>query len=131
MADPYRYFRVEAAEILEQLQTGLLDLEKGAPSAEIIGKLLRLAHTLKGAARVVKQKGIGDHCHSLEDLLLPIRDAGATAVPSVIEGALQRVDAMRAELVALSAPVAVLAEPSLLAHAPASEDAFWAAKPNV
>ncbi|HEY1533681.1 MAG TPA: ATP-binding protein [Polyangiaceae bacterium] len=131
MADPYRYFRVEAAEILEQLQTGLLDLEKGASPAEIIGKLLRLAHTLKGAARVVKQKGIADHCHALEDLLVPIRDAGATAIPSVIEGALQRVDAMRAELVALLAPAVALAAPSLLAQAPASEDAFWAAKPNV
>jgi hypothetical protein len=28
MADPYRYFRVEAAEILEQLQKGLLELER-------------------------------------------------------------------------------------------------------
>src|SRR5882724_2337225 len=119
MADPYRYFRVEAAEILEQLQTGLLELEKGASPAEIIAKLLRLAHTLKGAARVVKQKGIADHCHAVEDLLVPIRDAGATAVPSVIEGALQRVDAMRAELVALSAPVAALAKPSVAAQGPA------------
>ena len=53
MADPYRYFRVEAGEILEQLQAGLLELEKGAPPAEVVAKLLRLAHTLKGAARVV------------------------------------------------------------------------------
>ncbi len=47
MADPYRYFRVEAAEILEQLQKGLLELERGAPAAEVVAKLLRLAHTLK------------------------------------------------------------------------------------
>jgi len=60
MADPYRYFRVEAAEILEQLQKGLLELERGAPATDTIPMLLRLAHTLKGAARVVKQKGIAD-----------------------------------------------------------------------
>ena len=131
MADPYRYFRIEAAEILEQLQTGLLDLEKGAATAELIAKLLRLAHTLKGAARVVKQKGIADHCHAVEDLLVPIRDAGAAAAPSVIEGALQRVDAMRAELALLSAPVVAPSQPSGSAQAPALEDTFWAAKPNV
>ena len=131
MADPYRYFRIEAAEILEQLQTGLLDLEKGASSAEVIAKLLRLAHTLKGAARVVKQKSIADHCHAVEDLLVPIRDAGAAAAPSVIEGALQRVDAMRAELAALSAPVPAPFQPSGSAQTPTLDDAFWAAKPNV
>src|SRR5450755_3039410 len=118
MADPYRYFRIEAAEILEQLQTGLLDLEKGPPSAEIIGKLLRLAHTLKGAARVVKQKGIADHSHAVEDLIVPIRDAGAEVVPSVIQGALQRVDAMRAALAGLSAPIVSSAEAAGTAQVP-------------
>ncbi|HEX3849361.1 MAG TPA: response regulator [Polyangiaceae bacterium] len=132
MADPYRYFRIEAAEILEQLQTGLLDLEKGPASTEITAKLLRLAHTLKGAARVVKQKSIADHSHAVEDLIVPIRDGAAVMVPSVIESALQRVDAMRAELATLSAPVTPAADASGTAQAPAtSDETFWAAKPNV
>ena len=131
MADPYRYFRIEAAEILEQLQAALLDLEKGLPSAEIIAKLLRLAHTLKGAARVVKQKGIADHSHAVEDLIVPFRDAGAAVVPSVIQAALQRVDAMRAELAGLSAPTVPVAEALGAAQAPISEDLFWTARPNV
>jgi two-component system chemotaxis sensor kinase CheA len=131
MADPYRYFRIEAAEILEQLQAALLDLEKGLPSAEIIAKLLRLAHTLKGAARVVKQKGIADHSHAVEDLIVPFRDAGAAVVPSVIQAALQRVDAMRAELAGLSAPTVPVAEALGAAQAPISDDLFWTARPNV
>jgi two-component system, chemotaxis family, sensor kinase CheA len=38
---------------------------------------------------------------------------------------------MRAELALLSAPAVALVAPSPLAQAPANEDAFWAAKPNV
>ncbi|MET0792214.1 MAG: Hpt domain-containing protein, partial [Polyangiaceae bacterium] len=132
MPDPYRYFRIEAGEILEQLQSGLLELERGAPSAEIIPKLLRLAHTLKGAARVVKQKGIADESHALEDLLVPIRDAGAAVVPAIIEGSLRRVDAMRAQLQALSEPAVPSPEAAPAPQAQSGgEEGFWAAKASV
>src|SRR6478609_2367611 len=102
MADPYRYFRVEAAEILEQLQKGLLELERGAPAAETVARLLRLAHTLKGAARVVKQKKIADLSHSVEDLLVPVRDSGQAIDARMVAASLQHVDRMRTELQALS-----------------------------
>ena len=136
MADPYRYFRIEAGEILEQLQAGLLELEKGAPTAEVVAKLLRLAHTLKGAARVVRQQGIADLSHSVEDLLVPIRDAGASADGSVIHQSLLHVDSMSALLRALSGgPDAVASGPeqaARLALAPEAEagELFWAGKPS-
>jgi len=129
MADPYRYFRVEAAEILEQLQKGLLELERGAPAAELVTKLLRLAHTLKGAARVVKQKGIADLSHSVEDLLVPIRDNGQAMEARVVAAALQHVDAMRAQLQALSEPAQSPAPAAAQATA-TTEEPFWAAKTN-
>ena len=66
--DPYKYFRVEAKELLEGLTAGVLELEKRA-SPEIFSRLLRLAHTLKGAARVVKQPGIAELTHALEGSL--------------------------------------------------------------
>ena len=129
MVDPYRYFRIEAAEILEQLQKGLLELERGAPPAEVIAKLLRLAHTLKGAARVVKQKGIADLSHSVEDLLVPIRDSGQAVDATVVAATLQHVDAMLAQLQALSVPPAnpqpVPAQPAVRVEEP-----FWVAKAN-
>ena len=71
--DPYRYFRVEARELVDQLGKGLLDLEKGGASGEMVAQLLRLAHTLKGAARVVKQPAIADHAHAIEGVLEPFR----------------------------------------------------------
>jgi two-component system, chemotaxis family, sensor kinase CheA len=127
MADPYRYFRVEAAEILEQLQKGLLELERGVPAVEVVAKLLRLAHTLKGAARVVKQNGIADLSHSVEGLLVPIRDDGVAADARLLSAALQHVDAMRALLQALSEP----APGPTPAPSPATQQEdlpFWAAK---
>ncbi|HTA89382.1 MAG TPA: response regulator [Polyangiaceae bacterium] len=130
--DPYRYFRVEADEILGQLQQGLLELEKGASSAETVASLLRLAHTLKGAARVVKQTRIADLSHALEDIFVPIRNAGSAVEPSAISKSLGYVDAMRAQLLLLSAPV-TKTETTKVAAAPdrAPDEPFWAAKPNV
>ena len=78
MPDRYKYFRIEAREILEQLGRGALDLEKGetGPAADAVASLLRLAHTLKGAARVVRQLEIGDDAHALEEVLADHRDGG-------------------------------------------------------
>ena len=58
--DPYKYFRPEARELLDQFAQGVLELEKGEASAAAVQRLLRLAHTLKGAARVVKQSEIAE-----------------------------------------------------------------------
>ncbi|HEX3775894.1 MAG TPA: response regulator [Polyangiaceae bacterium] len=132
MADPYRYFRIEAGEILGQLQKGLLELERGAPSAQAtVAALLRQAHTLKGAARVVKQLAIADLAHAIEDIFVPIRDAGGQIEASAVSRALVHLDAMRAALGALDAPVAPTGpekKPEKHAH-PKSEE-LWTAKPN-
>ncbi len=72
-ADPYRYFRVEAAELLERLARAALDSDKGEPVPGGVAALLRYAHTLKGAARVVKQIAIAERAHAIEDLLTPYR----------------------------------------------------------
>jgi two-component system chemotaxis sensor kinase CheA len=129
MADPYRYFRVEAAEILEQLQKCLLELERGAPPADLVVKLLRLAHTLKGAARVVKQTRIADLSHSLEDLWVPIRDSGQAVEARIVAASLKHVDAMRAQLQTLSEPSAQ-PEPAANQSSVRVEEPFWAAKAN-
>ncbi len=56
--DRYKYFRIESRELLEGLSQGMLELERGGPGKDLIGRILRLAHTLKGASRVVKQTEI-------------------------------------------------------------------------
>jgi two-component system, chemotaxis family, sensor kinase CheA len=106
-ADPYKYFRIEAAELLEQLGSGILELEKGGATPELTQRILRVAHTLKGAARVVKQPAIAEQAHALEELLQPLRETTTAAPREVIEGSLACVDRVSKGLAALApAPVA-------------------------
>jgi two-component system chemotaxis sensor kinase CheA len=102
MADPFKYFRVEAREILEQLQRGLLELERAEGSAENVPRLLRLAHTLKGAARVVKQAEIAQLSHQLEDVLVPLREGPREATADEAERLLGLVDAIGQKISALA-----------------------------
>ncbi len=74
--DPYKYFRIEARELLDGLSQGVLELERRAFDPEIVARLLRLAHTLKGASRVVKLVEIARLAHTVEDVLGPYREQG-------------------------------------------------------
>ena len=89
-ADPYKYFRVEARELADQLGQGVLELEKGSEGA--MAQLLRAAHTLKGAARVVKQPRIAEHAHAIEGALAPLRDGSQPVTRETIQKLLERVD---------------------------------------
>jgi two-component system, chemotaxis family, sensor kinase CheA len=100
--DPYRYFRPEAHEILEKFSRGILDLEKGESGAATIQHLLRLAHTLKGAARVVKQSEIANRAHAIEDALLPLRHSTQQIGREQIDTVLQHVDAINSQLILLT-----------------------------
>jgi two-component system, chemotaxis family, sensor kinase CheA len=100
--DPYRYFRPEAHEILEKFSRGILDLEKGESGAATIQHLLRLAHTLKGAARVVKQAEIANRAHAIEDALLPLRHSARQIGREQIDTVLQHVDAINSQLILLA-----------------------------
>ena len=100
--DPYRYFRVEARELLDQLGKGVLELDKGSAAPELIALMLRLAHTLKGAARVVKQREIADHAHAIEDALAPFRQGGNAVSRDGIDASLKALDEIAARLAALT-----------------------------
>ena len=124
MADPLKYFRIEAHEILEQLQRGLLELERAVGSAENVPRLLRLAHTLKGAARVVRQTEIANLAHQLEDVLVPLREAPREASAQESERLLGLLDSITRHITGLApAPPAsppVDARPAPHAPAPAA-----------
>ncbi len=117
MADPYKYFRIEAHELVGELAKGVAELGRGGEMA----KLLRDAHTLKGAARIVRHTALAELAHALETALAPLRDEPA---PSAEAAAI--VDKMSVELAALdepmprAAPVAVAGatEPAFTPHAP-------------
>lgn len=74
MADQYKYFKIEAEEILEKLTKRLLELEKRPEDQDLIKELLRYVHTMKGAANVVKLSAISELAHKMEDRLALFRD---------------------------------------------------------
>jgi two-component system, chemotaxis family, sensor kinase CheA len=100
--DPYRYFRVEARELLDQLGKGALELDKGSAAPELIAVMFRLAHTLKGAARVVKQREIADRAHAIEDALTPFREAGGIVPRESVDATLKALDEIAQRMTALA-----------------------------
>src|SRR5262245_7094789 len=100
--DPYRYFRPEARDLVDQFAKGVLELEKGGSSAAAVQRLLRVAHTLKGAARVVKQSEIADRAHAIEDALSPFRDSAQGIAREQIDSILAHLDGISGRLVALA-----------------------------
>jgi two-component system chemotaxis sensor kinase CheA len=101
--DPYRYFRLEAREILDQFGATILELEKTGDAGQI-ERLLRLAHTLKGAARVVKQPEIADGAHAIEDALSPFREGAGAVSRDSIDAVLRHLDAITGSVLALDSP---------------------------
>jgi two-component system chemotaxis sensor kinase CheA len=92
MADPYRYFRIEARELIDELSAGIAALQRGESTSAQVGGLLRHAHTLKGAARVVSQPEIADHTHALEGLLEPFRNSTDLVSAEQLDEMLGQVD---------------------------------------
>lgn len=96
--DPYKYFRVEARELLEQLGRGIVEGEREGGAGADVPRLLRIAHTLKGAARVVKQPEIAGLAHEIEDRLAPFREGRKTVSGEDVEAVLRLVDAIAARV---------------------------------
>ncbi len=99
--DPYRYFRIEARELLDEMSSAMLRLETDTAPGALVARLLRLAHTLKGAARVVRQVEIAGHAHAIEDALAPWRERAQPLPAEVLNPLLGRVDQMAALLARL------------------------------
>jgi len=62
-------FNSESEEIIQELNDNFLELEKNTLDKTPIKKLLRLSHSLKGAARMLGFNSIQDIAHKIEDIL--------------------------------------------------------------
>jgi two-component system sensor histidine kinase and response regulator WspE len=60
-------FRVEAENQTAILTSGLLELERGAAAPRQLEMLMRAAHSLKGAARIVNLETAVRVAHAMED----------------------------------------------------------------
>ena len=80
--DPYKYFRIEARELIEAITQATLELQKNAADRDALARLLRLLHTLKGASRVVKLRTIAEAVHAMEDMASPYRTNDDPVLPT-------------------------------------------------
>ena len=90
-------FRVEADEQLRAMSSGLLALEKspaGGRRAEIIEKIFREAHSLKGAARAVNLTQIESVCQSLEGVFAGLKGDRLAVSPPLIDLLHRSLDAL-------------------------------------
>jgi two-component system chemotaxis sensor kinase CheA len=132
--DPYKYFRIEARELAEQLSHHVLELEKDSPPAPIVARLLRVAHTLKGAARVVKQPGIADAAHAIEDVLAPHREGTSVVPHDDVNAILRLVDRIAALTAALTPALTPATEEKIATpgrSAPAAGETFNTVRADV
>ena len=100
----YQYFKIEAREIVSDLSRDILGLERGDAGAESVARLLRQAHTLKGAARVVRLPRIAEIAHAMEDALAPHRGSLEAVSKEEIHRLLEQVDTISSQISALDPP---------------------------
>lgn len=62
-------YKVESEEIIESFNDGFLDLEKNPTDKTPLKKMFQLAHSLKGASRMIGFNSVQDIAHKLEDIL--------------------------------------------------------------
>ncbi len=98
MKDLIAIFKAETEEHLTRLDNGLVDLEKQPDQPELVRRLNREVHTLKGAARVFGFNEIQDIAHRIEDLFEAIGDKRAVLSTSMAERIFRGLDTIRALL---------------------------------
>ena len=89
------FFLVEAGEHLQNLNAGLLSLEKDPENRGTIDELFRAAHTLKGSAAMMGLKGISDVAHKAEDMLGHFRSGTVPIQKDTMNFLFDAVDAVK------------------------------------
>jgi two-component system, chemotaxis family, sensor histidine kinase and response regulator WspE len=84
-------FRMEAEEQVRVLQNGLIELESGAATAATLEALMRAAHSLKGAARIVGLDAIVNLTHVVEDRFVAAQQ-GRSLNPTEVDRMLTATD---------------------------------------
>lgn len=91
-------FREEAYELLAELESSLLELEKKPSDKEQIGRVFRAMHTIKGSGGACEFREIVAFVHELESIYDKIRNGKASATPEIINLTLQARDQIKAML---------------------------------
>jgi two-component system chemotaxis sensor kinase CheA len=88
-------FFEESFEALDSMEAALLKLDVGAPDAERINTIFRVAHSIKGGSATFGFKDVASFTHSLETLLDEMRSGRMNVTQPISNLLLKSVDVMR------------------------------------
>jgi two-component system chemotaxis sensor kinase CheA len=91
-------FFEEATELLADFEAGLLELEDRPNDAELLNRIFRSAHTLKGNSSMLGFEEVAHFTHVLEDLLDQLRKGLKQATPRLVDTLLSSKDVVRGML---------------------------------
>jgi len=101
MIDTHREaFKEEAYELLSELETSLLELEERPDDNEIIGKVFRAMHTIKGSGAMFGFDDIASFTHKIETVYDKVREGIIPVTPELINITLIAKDQIRELLTA-------------------------------
>src|SRR3569623_1181059 len=92
LPDPTETFRQEARELLEQLELGLLDLERDPSNSDLINSTFRALHTIKGSGAMFGFTDVAGFVHEFETAFDRVRKGLSPATPDLIALALDAKD---------------------------------------
>ena len=96
--DPISVFRTEAAELLEQIESGLLDLTRSLDDRDQIDAVFRGLHTLKGSGAMFGFEALAAFTHHCETAFDRVRKGDVPATHELVSAVLSAQDHMRALL---------------------------------
>ncbi len=85
-------FLAEVTEILEQLNTDLVELESRPDDLDLLNRIFRAAHTMKGTSSFMGFEKMTTVTHRMEDILNILRKGEAKLTPEVMDVVLEAVD---------------------------------------
>ncbi len=95
LADFWEEFEREVRDNLQRLEEGFLNLEDRPDDRELVNELMRLAHTVKGSARLMGVEDVAAPAAEMEALLRNVRDGQETISSDVITRLLHLLDTLR------------------------------------
>lgn len=94
-------FLIEAFEMIDQLDQDLVELEHNPQDLELLNRIFRVAHTIKGSSSFLNFDILTHLTHNMEDVLNKARKNELKITPDVMDIILESIDLMKALLVAI------------------------------
>lgn len=94
-------FLIEAFEMNEQLDRDLVELEHNPEDLDLLNRIFRVAHTIKGSSSFLNLNILTHLTHNMEDVLNRARKGEIKITPDIMDVVLRSIDLMKTLLVTI------------------------------